>query len=780
MKVLKRNTMQASFVLVSTLCFVSQEAFPRAPLEVVPVVEYQLLDEGKRFALLADEALRGEDLNGDNDLEDKVLQLYSIESDETENLGYAVESIERVRLCQSWLLFLVAESSQGEDRNGDGDMEDQVLHAYDIDRAETRNTAGAVKFVEQVQLSESWLFYLVVESSQGRDLNGDSDEADEVLHVYNTETDETRNLGLDSSRLFEVSGSWLATAVSESDQSEHLNGDRDMEDRVLHIYDLEHDETVNLRQSVSYSYEFLSEEWTGFMVDEDAQSRDLNGDDDMGDEVYHLYNLETREIRNLALAGTLLREYPWSASQFILGKSSVVVFVGESVQGCPRGSIYIHDLPSGETRRLAVVNEWSIDCVRDPWDSLPCPSGYNIDRSGSWLLFQSTESELYLLNIDTGEIRNIGPGDWDSLLVTGDRLMFSRDGTVHVHDLETCVTERLPFAGAAVGVCGKWLVSQESKSCFCGVDVDHECFLLHLCDFETREVTTFGQDAAGGAAFVRFVGDWLLFTQSWATVDDPCGEPVDALHAYNLKTGEARNLGGLYPQLWSAYGDQHLAYYSSGRLLRFHNLAMNEIKELDVGRSRFLDADGPWVVITVYEPWGGEDLNGDGDTEDYVLQVLNVADERVINVSVGVPLRYSQVVLSLTGNVLAFEASEASQGRDLNGDGDVEDYVMYVADLTAVASLPGFLRADCNADGSVDISDAVATLFRLFLDGTPPECEDACDANDDGQVDVSDAIATLGMLFLGQGSIPLPGVNSCGFDPTDDRLTCEAYEACPQ
>ena len=49
---------------------------------------------------------------------------------------------------------------------------------------------------------------------------------------------------------------------------------------------------------------------------------------------------------------------------------------------------------------------------------------------------------------------------------------------------------------------------------------------------------------------------------------------------------------------------------------------------------------------------------------------------------------------------------------------------------------------------------------------------------DDGVVDISDAVATLGVLFLGQGEIPVPGMHTCGPDPTPDDLTCESFEGC--
>ena len=117
---------------------------------------------------------------------------------------------------------------------------------------------------------------------------------------------------------------------------------------------------------------------------------------------------------------------------------------------------------------------------------------------------------------------------------------------------------------------------------------------------------------------------------------------------------------------------------------------------------------------------------------------------------------------------------------DLNGDGDRDDGIYNIVDLNRLFDIsPLFLRGDCNDDGAIDISDALATLGSLFLGDGDPGCDDACDSNDDSTVDISDAIATLGVLFLRNGIIPLPGMNDCGVDPTGDELGCETFERCP-
>ena len=86
-----------------------------------------------------------------------------------------------------------------------------------------------------------------------------------------------------------------------------------------------------------------------------------------------------------------------------------------------------------------------------------------------------------------------------------------------------------------------------------------------------------------------------------------------------------------------------------------------------------------------------------------------------------------------------------------------------------------FSRADCNADGEHDLSDAIFGLGALFLGSESPSCLSACDANDDGLHDISDAVYGLQVLFVGS---VLPEPRSCGSDGTTDALTCPDFLGC--
>jgi len=91
---------------------------------------------------------------------------------------------------------------------------------------------------------------------------------------------------------------------------------------------------------------------------------------------------------------------------------------------------------------------------------------------------------------------------------------------------------------------------------------------------------------------------------------------------------------------------------------------------------------------------------------------------------------------------------------------------------------PRFVRGDANADGQRNITDAVFVLNFLFGSGEDPTCMDTADINDDGSVNITDGVYVLNFLFA-SGSDPLSPFPDCGPDPTDDVLSCAAYDPCP-
>ena len=107
----------------------------------------------------------------------------------------------------------------------------------------------------------------------------------------------------------------------------------------------------------------------------------------------------------------------------------------------------------------------------------------------------------------------------------------------------------------------------------------------------------------------------------------------------------------------------------------------------------------------------------------------------------------------------------AATSRDR--DGDQRTVEALVCDLTHDAVIivePIFRRGDADANGSVELTDAVSLLNYLFTGGAKPACFDAADFDDNGEADISDAIANLNYQFLGGSPPHAPGPEVCGVD----------------
>ena len=149
------------------------------------------------------------------------------------------------------------EPDQRADLNGDGDTSDTIAHLHDAATGLTRNTglSGAAMF-----LGGSALFVFVHETSQGCDLNGDGDLLDEVVHVYDIASQQTTNLGMAAHSFIpsdppfvSVSDRAFSFTAPESDQGDtDLNGDGDTLDQVVHVYDTQRSQLLNLGLAIAH------------------------------------------------------------------------------------------------------------------------------------------------------------------------------------------------------------------------------------------------------------------------------------------------------------------------------------------------------------------------------------------------------------------------------------------------------------------------------------------------------------------------------------------------
>ncbi|MEZ5359607.1 MAG: M1 family aminopeptidase [Candidatus Zixiibacteriota bacterium] len=87
-----------------------------------------------------------------------------------------------------------------------------------------------------------------------------------------------------------------------------------------------------------------------------------------------------------------------------------------------------------------------------------------------------------------------------------------------------------------------------------------------------------------------------------------------------------------------------------------------------------------------------------------------------------------------------------------NLDSNYRDSVEYTLTITSAPDLPG----DANADGSVNIGDAIYLVNYVFKDGPAPLVPNWADANADCSVNIADAVYLVGYIFKG-GPAPILG-----------------------
>ena len=208
-----------------------------------------------RAVVRTSESLVGTSLNGDNDQNDIVAQLFDVAgpTDSLIPLGVAARE---TAISDRVVAISVPEASENDTpRNGDGLADDDVLAVYVI------GTAGPATFVNvaatKMVASGPDVVFLRPEAAEpvtatyctnvggGCDLNADGDALDEVVHVYHSDTGELENLGLAGGALLQAmvatelgeiatAGRLVAFGVQEAEQgAQNLNGDGDTADTVF-------------------------------------------------------------------------------------------------------------------------------------------------------------------------------------------------------------------------------------------------------------------------------------------------------------------------------------------------------------------------------------------------------------------------------------------------------------------------------------------------------------------------------------------------------------------
>lgn len=412
-------------------------------------------NSSERIFALVDEAGQGhEDLNDDGDSRDEVLHILELDDGTTKNLRLTAE---RAHLTRDWLVFEVSESRQGSnDLNDDGDTDDNVLHVHDLESGETMNLRlSALRF----SLSGARIILSLSEVEQGmRDLNGDGDPWDNVVHVYDLESHTLSNLRLAhwlaEDRWFQwsASGDRVAIPVYEEMQGRTvLNGDGDVRDEVIHVKDLEVSSATSIELAVPEGLFWLTGDWLVLAVSELCQGgQDLNGDGDARDYVLHVHDLEQQRTSNLRLAVCKGWSISWKKVYFRVCEDDQGAHDLNGDGDAADEVLHVHDLRSGTTTNLSVA---------------PC----SLSISEHWLAVDIRESA------QGGEDLN-GDGD-------------AEDCVLHLIDEARGTRVNLGLAVSWFSLSKDWLVCKVRESSQGGTDLngdhDAEDDVLHVVGLES-------------------------------------------------------------------------------------------------------------------------------------------------------------------------------------------------------------------------------------------------------------------------------------------------------
>jgi len=208
------------------------------------------------------------------------------------NLGYAPTGY--FRIAGDSLMFLADEARNGNaDYNQDGDTDDEVPHVVNVRSGVVTNTGRDVWSPFPFVLHENTAVFIVEEYGQGRtDLNKDGDLNDRILHTFDLATGTVWNSTLQASYTLRATDGVVAFGAIEHPNSGDYNDDGDMRDTVLHELDLRTGALRNEGLVVGMgAFEMIGSRLEFAVNEEGAGLTDLNGDGDTDDEVLFVQDL---------------------------------------------------------------------------------------------------------------------------------------------------------------------------------------------------------------------------------------------------------------------------------------------------------------------------------------------------------------------------------------------------------------------------------------------------------------------------------------------------------
>jgi len=470
------------------------------------------------------------------------------------------------------------------------------------------------------------------------------------------------------------------------------------------------DRALNLGLATRFDLVLVDGPTAAFGVDERAQGRDLNGDGEVAGSVVHVFDARTGEVRNLGLLGGVAQTFSNGRLVAIKGAAEPNGDSGEVPLG--DAVLYVYDTARRVLTNLRLVPQFNdtggllFDDRRLSFAVEEVRQGRDLNRDGDTI-----DAVLHVFDSATGRVQN-----------TGLAVVFADKST-------------LAFAGRWLAVA----VPEAKPDAFgsgqnrdLNGDGDTNDTVPHLFDTATGRVTNLRVAAAFdfNSGFKSGNGGLLAVSEAAQGKDLNADKDLTdmVLHSIDLSSGRVRNTGisvvrsgtEFFPNLVDFMVQEDFAIFNreesdaredlngDGDLndvaLQVLATRSGRLRSLKV-RAGLLPAEAPGrALLLMDEAVVAKDLNGDGDVgSDLVLGLADLSGNQPRVVSTGralasasngddvrswPPFPSDPFPLQLRDNRATFIVSEAAEAaRDLNGDGDAEDFLLHIADLSTLTTL---------------------------------------------------------------------------------------------
>jgi hypothetical protein len=522
------------------------------------------------------------------------------------------------------------------------------------------NTSLGIALVELASNGDLCLVAVSETAQGGSDLNGDGDTLDRVAHVLDLATGELTSTSLDVTPRFHeplgpVPGELAVLLVSEAGQGgQDLNGDGDAGDLVVHVYDRRSKSVASL--GISGTPVLLQDEFLCLLVSEEDENRDLDGDSVVrpGVMTVHLYDQARGELVNLGLETSLLPRL--EAGFLALARSE---FGGQDLNGDgDQDDPTVLHVYESATRTLTNVELAVSDMypgaglfVLNVHEGMNGGVDLNFDGDALDGVLRTLDPRTGILT-DTGfsapsgftQARTTSTPAGSFVLATGETDGLDRNGDGDVGDTLPVIYEphsgRSFDPGLALGVSAPLalfgqLVALRVNEAQQGLDLngdgDEIDELLHVVDPVRRTVRRYDASPMPG---MRAAGDLLVLT----LLEEVEGEDLDGDSDREdavpfLLDGRS---GRLTNTRISSSGasfegtEQRLLFLGREQLGPFDFRFEFQLHDVRTGKTHPLGLESSLTYFAGLGPSGraavasnearrGEDLNGDGDLDDDVL-----------------------------------------------------------------------------------------------------------------------------------------------------------------